>query len=109
MAPPLEATVGNPGATGEGCALVTASAILLIFGAIVGVLWLGAHDGIAGRLSAGPLMGGDWSVADCAVNAYLAYLPIFFPQIDLSPYPHVQATIAATQQRPAYQRVMAGR
>ena len=62
-----------------------------------------------GRLSAGPLMGGDWSVADCAVNAYLAYLPIFFPQIDLSPYPHVQATIAATQQRPAYQRVMAGR
>ncbi|AWH17331.1 ABC transporter ATP-binding protein [Stenotrophomonas sp. ZAC14D2_NAIMI4_7] len=35
--------------------LVTASAILLIFGAIVGVLWLGAHDVIAGRLSAGTL------------------------------------------------------
>jgi glutathione S-transferase len=62
-----------------------------------------------GRLAAGPLMDDRWSVADCAVNAYLAYLPIFFPQIDLSPYPHVQATIAATQQRPAYQTVMGQR
>ena len=61
------------------------------------------------KLSEGPLMGGAWSVADCAVNAYLAYLPIFFPQIDLSPYPHVQATIAATHQRPAYQFVMGQR
>jgi len=61
------------------------------------------------KLADGPLMGGDWGVADCAVNAYLAYLPIFFPQIDLSPYPQVQATIAATQQRAAYQRVMGQR
>jgi glutathione S-transferase len=60
-------------------------------------------------LAAGPLMGASWSVADCAVNAYLAYLPIFFPQIDLSPYPNVQATIAATGARAAYQRVMGGR
>ena len=35
--------------------LVTASAILLVFGAIVGVLWLGAHDVIDGRLTAGTL------------------------------------------------------
>ena len=61
------------------------------------------------KLGEGPLMGGAWSVADCAVNAYLAYLPIFFPQIDLSPFPQVQATIAATQQRPAYQLVMGQR
>ena len=61
------------------------------------------------RLAEGPLMGDRWSVADCAVNAYLAYLPIFFPQIDLSPYPHVQATIAATQQRAAYQTGMGQR
>ena len=61
------------------------------------------------KLADGPLMGGDWGVADCAVNAYLAYLPIFFPQIDLSPYPQVQATISATQQRAAYQRVMGQR
>jgi glutathione S-transferase len=59
------------------------------------------------------LLGGDlegeqggWSVADCAVHAYLAYIPVFFPAIDLGPYPHVQATIAATQQRPSYRRVM---
>jgi glutathione S-transferase len=63
-----------------------------------------------GLLSGGrPLIGTGWGVADCAVNAYLAYLPIFFPQIDLSPYPNVQATIAATQQRPAYQRGMGQR
>ncbi len=35
--------------------LVTASAIVLVFGAIVGVLWLGAHDVIDGRMSAGTL------------------------------------------------------
>ena len=56
-----------------------------------------------------PLIGEQWGVADCAVHTYLAYLPVFFPQIDLAPYPHVQATVAATQQRPAYLRVMAGR
>ena len=53
-----------------------------------------------------PLMGGSWGVADCAVNAYLAYLPMFFPDLDLGPYPAVQATIAATQARPAYRKVM---
>ena len=53
-----------------------------------------------------PLMGGSWGVADCAVNAYLAYLPMFFPDLDLSPYPAVQANIAATQARPAYRKVM---
>lgn len=62
------------------------------------------------RLNGGrPLIGERWGVADCAVHAYLAYLPIFFPQIDLSPYPDVQAVIQATQQRPAYQRVMGQR
>ncbi len=34
---------------------VTATAIVLVFGAIVGVLWLGAHDVIDGRMSAGTL------------------------------------------------------
>ncbi len=70
---------------------------------------MGVLDGLlaGGRsLMAGPWGNPSWTVADCAVNAYLAYLPIFFPQIDLSPYPHVQATIAATQARPAYRRVM---
>jgi glutathione S-transferase len=40
------------------------------------------------------------------VNAYLTYLPVFFPDLDLSAYPAVQATIAATQARPAYRKVM---
>ena len=53
------------------------------------------------------LMGDSWGVADCAVNAYLAYLPMFFPDLDLTPYPAVQANIAATQARPAYRKVMA--
>ena len=64
--------------------------------------------GVLNRLLDGgkPLMGGRWGVADCAVNAYLAYLPMFFPDLDLSPYPAVQATIAATQARPAYRRTI---
>lgn len=56
-----------------------------------------------------PLVGEAWGAADCAVQAYLAYLPVFFPQIDLSPWPHVQATIAAVQARPAYQRAIGPR
>ena len=45
-----------------------------------------------------------WGAADCAVQAYLAYLPIFCASVDLSPFPQVRASIAATQARPAYQR-----
>jgi glutathione S-transferase len=70
---------------------------------------MGVLDGLLaeGRsLLAGPWGSPSWTVADCAVNAYLAYLPIFFPQIDLSPWPNVQATITATQARPAYRRGM---
>ena len=59
------------------------------------------------QLSAGrPLVGEQWGAADCAISAYLAYLPIFFPQQDLSPFPAIEALIAATQQRPAYRKVM---
>ena len=47
-----------------------------------------------------------WTVADCAVQAYLAYLPVFFPQIDLTPFPNVQAVISAAQANPAYLRGM---
>jgi glutathione S-transferase len=56
-----------------------------------------------------PLVGESWGAADCAVQAYLAYLPIFFPDIDLAPWPAVQATVAAAQARPAYQRAMGQR
>ena len=53
-----------------------------------------------------PLVGAQWGAADCAVQAYLAYLPIFFPDLDLSPYPTIQAVIASVQQRPAYRKAM---
>ena len=53
-----------------------------------------------------PLVGDQWGVADCAVEAHLGYLPIFFPEIDLSPYPVIQAVIERTRLRPAYQRAM---
>jgi glutathione S-transferase len=65
-------------------------------------------------LAAGPSLLGacassgepSWGAADCAVQSYLAYLPLFCPQVDLSPFPRVQASIEATRQRPAYQLAM---
>lgn len=54
-----------------------------------------------------PLVGEFWSAADCAVQAHLSYLPLFFPELDLSPYPVVQAVIERTSQRPAYKLAMA--
>jgi glutathione S-transferase len=57
-------------------------------------------------LLAGPWGDPGWGAADCAVQAHLAYLPVLAPSVDITPYPNVQATIAAVQQRPAYQRGM---
>ncbi|MEY4353433.1 MAG: hypothetical protein RLZZ609_1674 [Cyanobacteriota bacterium] len=48
----------------------------------------------------------DWGAADCAVQAYLAYLPLFCKDIDLSAFPAIQATIAATNARAAYRKAM---
>jgi glutathione S-transferase len=50
-----------------------------------------------------------WGAADCAVQSYLAYLPMFCSGVDLSPYGAVQASIAATNQRPAYKEAMGSR
>ena len=47
---------------------------------------------------------GGWGAADCAVEAYLAYLPLFCHDVDLSPYPVVQERINAVRQRPTYQQ-----
>lgn len=65
--------------------------------------------------SAGSLLGGleadgpgALSAADCALRAYLAYLPLFCPQVDLTPYPAIRAAITATGERQVYRRVMAG-
>jgi glutathione S-transferase len=65
---------------------------------------LGVLDGLLAP--GGSLVSGrtDWGAADCAVQAYLAYLPIFCSSIDLTPWPQVRVTIEATRARPAYQR-----
>jgi glutathione S-transferase len=47
-----------------------------------------------------------WGAADCVVQGYLAYLPLFCKEIDLSPYHAIQASIAATTARQAYQSAM---
>ena len=47
-----------------------------------------------------------WGAADCAVRAYLAYLPLFCKDIDLSPYPAVVASIADTTARATYRTAM---
>lgn len=47
-----------------------------------------------------------WGAADCAVQAYLAYLPLFCKDFDLTPFPGIQACIAATTARQAYRSAM---
>jgi len=67
---------------------------------------------VDGLLAAGPhLLAGvwgdpGWGAADCVLQSYLAYIPLFCPQVDLSPYPAVQASIEATSNRPTYQKAM---
>ena len=70
-------------------------------------------DGLEGQLGSGSLLAGawgdpGWGVADCAVQAYLAYLPLFCRDLDLGAWPTVQATVQATGARPAYQAAMGG-
>ena len=47
-----------------------------------------------------------WGAADCAVQATLAYVPLFLPALDLTPWPAIEATIAATSARAAFRRAM---
>jgi glutathione S-transferase len=67
---------------------------------------------VDGLLAAGPhLLAGvwgdpGWGAADCVLQSYLAYIPLFCSQVDLSPYPAVQAAIEATRNRPLYQKAM---
>ena len=53
-----------------------------------------------------PLVGNHWGAADCAIQAYLAYLPLLFPHIDLDHYPSIQATIESVVRRPAYRKAL---
>lgn len=47
-----------------------------------------------------------WTAADCAVNAYLGYLPIFYPNEDLSAYPEIQALNERTLSNPNYKTII---
>jgi len=53
-----------------------------------------------------PLVGDCWGAADCAVQAYLSDLPLFSPELDLSPYAVIQAVIQRTHHRPSLRFVM---
>ncbi|EFJ41347.1 hypothetical protein VOLCADRAFT_77635 [Volvox carteri f. nagariensis] len=53
--------------------------------------------------------GDSFSVSDVAVGAYLLYIPAFFPQLDLSPYPNVLAYMKRMSERPACAATVAAR
>jgi len=53
-----------------------------------------------------PLVGDCWGAADCAVQAYLSDLPLFSPELDLSPYAVIQTVIQRTYHRPSFRFVM---
>jgi glutathione S-transferase len=55
------------------------------------------------------LVGETFSVSDVAVGSYLAYIPMFFPTLDLSPWSQVQAYIRRLTERPAYTRTIGAR
>jgi glutathione S-transferase len=70
---------------------------------------LGVLDSLlaGGRSLLAPIADGPaWGAADCAVQAYLAYLPMFCKELDLTPFPAIQASIAATNARPSYRTAM---
>ncbi len=50
------------------------------------------------------IMGDEFSVADAAIAAYLAFIPMALSDFDLSPYPAVQAYFKRIGDRPAFQK-----
>lgn len=58
------------------------------------------------ELGKGFLINNKWGAADCAITSYLAYIKLFFPNEDLSPYPVIETLIKTTRERPAYKKIM---
>lgn len=55
------------------------------------------------ELAERPYLQGDrFSVSDVAVGSYLSYIPVFFPDIKLDGYPHLQAYVGRITSRPAF-------
>ena len=52
------------------------------------------------------LVGERWTAADCAVCAYLAYIPIFAKEADLNRWPQVKRKTEETLNNPHYKRIM---
>ena len=52
------------------------------------------------------LVGESWTAADCAVCAYLAYIPIFAKGTDLSRWPHVKRQTEGTLNNAHYKAIM---
>jgi glutathione S-transferase len=48
------------------------------------------------------LVDDQFSVADVAIGSYLNYVPLFFPQADLSARPHIAAYMLRCAERPAF-------
>jgi len=55
------------------------------------------------------LMGTEFSIADVAVGSILAYIPMMFQDVDLSPYAGVQAYMKRIGDRPAFQKAIMNR
>jgi len=52
------------------------------------------------------LVGESWTAADCAVCGYLAYIPLFARDADLSAFAAVSRKITEVQDNPRYQKAM---
>ena len=52
------------------------------------------------------LVGESWTAADCAVCGYLAYIPLFATDADLSSFAAVSRKIVKVQDNPNYQQAM---
>jgi hypothetical protein len=84
-------------------------------GAVVGVLTLPPPPlpSLARCLVCTPAPPGpEFSVSDIAVSSYLLYLPVFFPTVDLTPYPALLDYMTRGAARPAcpdtYKEALAG-
>ena len=56
------------------------------------------------KLKASPyLLGDTFTVADCAVGAYLAYTKMFFPDVSFKQWPAVQKYLEAIEKRPHFE------
>jgi len=52
------------------------------------------------------LQGSEFTVSDIAVGAYLAYLPVFFPDISIASWPKLEAYVNAIRSRPAFMKTV---